>query len=259
MKKVIPLICYVLITFIRFILSNWKYWIFIIFLILYALISGTPLLLMEQAAMCGRSVQYAFISLIILFFGVYGFVNLMTYIQERWKYHQFLIQLLTISIFLVIIAINIFPMVFWIKHMQQAYLLPVYLILSNMLLYYYCFHTYREIQEEKHKVYVVSARLKGASQYNYLKEKRLWIMLNNLRPMFYHLFSFTLFTDTLVLNHDSSGIVGYMFLQLQNSNVTFTYELMLAIGVSFCILYPIKAILEYPEHWFTSNHDIETR
>ena len=113
------------------------------------------------------------------------------------------------------------------------------------------------MNEEKQKLYVISARFKGTTQYDYLKEKRHWIMLNNIRPMFYHLFSFTLFTDNLVLDPEFSGIVGYIFLQLKNNSVAFSYELIFALGISFCFLFPLKRILEYPEKQFAKEFNIE--
>ena len=269
-------------------LSSWRYWMPPVILIVIGHQIGLPILLKELTIKCFLSVFYALVGLLFLFSGVYALVNLICLIQEEHtalranlkkrkfcltlfskSYKKFVLPLhnyliysqkiyaLISFIFLIIIIINVFPMVFWIKYFNSPLLLPLYLILSNMLLYYYCFHTYREVHEERQKLYITSARFKGTTQYDYLKEKRQWVMLNNIRPMFYHLFSFTLFTDYLVLDSKSSGIVGYIFLQLKNGSKTFTNELILALGVSICVLYPIKKLLEYPEVRFARNHSID--
>ena len=235
-------------------LSLWRYWLFPFIMIVMAYKAGYPILLKELTMKCFLSVGYALGALFILYFGVYALVNLICLIQEKFAVYHQKIHALIVFLFLIIIILNVFPMVFWIKYYKSPLLLPFYLILSNMLLYYYCFHTYSEIHDERQKLYVTSARFKGTTQYDYLKEKRQWVMLNNIRPMFYHLFSFTLFTDYLVLDSKSSGIVGYIFLQLKNGNKTFTNELMLALGVSICVLYPIKKLLEFPEARFARNH-----
>jgi len=250
-----------LINSIKKSLSFWNYWIFPITLIVISWYAGVPKLLLELAFKCLLSVAYAFYALLFLLSGVYMLVNIVFFIQEELSFYHKTAHCLILGSFMLIILFNVFPMVFWIQYFDASILLlPLYLILSNMLLYYYSLHTYREIHEEKQKLYVTSAKFKGATHYNYLTEKRQWVMLNNIRPMFYHLFSFTLFTDILVMNPinpDLSGIVGYIFLQLKNSSTTFSKELLLALCVSICILYPIKKLLEYPEYRFAKKHHIE--
>ena len=239
-------------------LSLWRFCLPPVVLIALAHQMGLPIRLMELTMKCFLSVAYALGGLLFLFTGVYALVNLICLIQEKFAICHQKIHFLIAFIFLIIIIINVFPMVFWIKHFNTPLLLPLYLILSNMLLYYYCFHTYREVHEERQKLYITSAQFKGTTQYDYLKEKRQWVMLNNIRPMFYHLFSFTLFTDYLVFdNKSSSGIVGFIFLHLKKGSITFTNELILALGVSICVLYPVKKLLEYPEARFARTHSID--
>lgn len=201
---------------------------------------------------------YTLSSLIFLYFGVKLLVSGIFFIKIKWAGSQWPIHLIIVTIFLMIIIINMFPIVFWIKLTQRPILVPIYLILSNMLLYYFCLHTYREIQDESKKLYIASARFKHANAFDYLKEKRQWVMLNNIRPMFYHLFSFTLFTDTLALADYPTyqGIVGYIFVELKESKSTFSLELLLALIITGLLIYPIKRMLEWPEHQFAMRHNI---
>ena len=203
----------------------------------------------------GYSMKYTLISLFLLYFGVKYLVDLIFFLKDRWRHHQWSIHLFTVFIFLIIVSVNIFPMVYWIKYFQQIKLLPIYLILSNMLLYYFCLHTYREVLNESKKPYIVSARFKQASEFNYLKEKRQWVMYNNMRPMFYHLFSFTLFTDMVALEDypEYRGIVGYIFVELKESTDTFSLELILALIITGLFIYPIKRCLEVFEYNYTRN------
>jgi len=230
---------------------------FPVMVVMFAIHLEKPLLLNDLFFMCLRSIGYAFIALCALFPIVFLFIRCIFFIKEKFERHERWIHIVLVLFFLVIIVINILPIVFWIRTLQDVFFLPMYLILSNMLLYYYCLHTYQEINEESQKLYVISAPFKNSTRYDYLKAKHWWVMLNSIRPMFYHLFSFTLFTDHLVVSSEYSGIVGYIFLKLKNSHVTFSYDIILAIMVSICMLYPCKLVCEYPEKKFSKICNIQ--
>jgi len=132
---------------------------------------------------------------------------------------------------------------------------------SNMLFFYYTLHTYREILDESKKLYITSASFKNASNFDYLREKRKWVMLNNIRPMFYHLFSFTLFTDILVLNNYKKyqGIVGYIFVEIKAKTNIISFELLFALITTALLLYPVKCFLESFEQDFAKKHHIDSK
>ena len=106
---------------------------------------------------------------------------------------------------------------------------------------------------------MTSARFKDTNAFDYLSEKRQWVMLNNIRPMFYHLFSFTLFTDTIVLADypNYQGIVGYIFIELKESPSSVSLELILALITTALLIYPMKRLLELPEQWFNKSHHLD--
>jgi len=128
-----------------------------------------------------------------------------------------------------------------------------------MLLYYFTLHSYREILDESKKLYVTTARFKYSSAFDYLSEKRQWVMLNNIRPMFYHIFSFTLFTDIMILAEYPTyqGIVGYVFVELKESSSAVTIELIIALLVTALFIYPMKRLLEMPEQMFNKQHHLD--
>jgi len=133
-----------LINSMKKILFYWNYWFFPITLIVFSWYAGVPKLLLELTLKCLLSVAYAFYALIFLLSGVYMLVNLIFYIQEEFAFYHKTAHFLIMGSFLLIIVFNVFPMVFWIQYFDSTpLLLPIYLILSNMLLYYYSLHTYR--------------------------------------------------------------------------------------------------------------------
>ena len=202
----------------------------------------------------GFTLKYSLTALLFLIVAVSLIVLCLLLLENYCRYSPFFISFVVIVTFVTIICVNVRPIVYWITYYNNA--LYVDLLLSNMLLYYYVFHNYQELQEEKQKHYVISARFKNTSPLNYLKEKWIWMTLNNIRPMFYHLFSFTLFTDLLAVTDDKQkGIVSHIFRLLKNEDF-WGPEIWIAVLVSGTLLYPIKQLMEQPVKRFASKHMI---
>ena len=219
---------------------------------------GKPLLMIKLFTLTFYTVGYSSISLLFVMCWIRLFIELVFYFKYKNIQYSTRFHLCVILVFIGIVIINVFPIVFWIKCKPSIMLLPFYLILSNMLLYYFTLHTYREMLEEEKELYVASSFFKGTSPIDYLKEKRQWVMRNNIRPMFYHLFSFTLFTDIMVLPPEYNGIVGYIFGELKNSQEMISQEVLLSLVVTAVILYPLKRLLELPEKVFARKHHIHS-
>jgi len=202
-----------------------------------------------------HSVEDALIALILLIILVNCIVYILCTIKEKYRQYPMMTSGVVVLTFLLLIWLNIYPIVNWIYFYRQEKMLYLYLLFSNMLLYYYVLHTYQELQIEKSKQYLISARFKGMSVMNYLREKWVWTILNNIRPMFYHLFSFTLFTDLLLHHDEGHGIVSHIFTLLQGQNFCKT-DIWVAIGITGTFLYPLKKCMELPEKIFSNRHMI---
>ncbi|CAN2039752.1 membrane hypothetical protein [Candidatus Magnetomoraceae bacterium gMMP-15] len=221
------------------------------------IINKKKMLIVSDFKLCLQSVLISLFSLIVLFSIVSFLTFIIFYLKEKWAHRHFRALSMAICTFLVLIWLNIYPIVYWINFYNNKQLEILYLLLSNMLLYYFVLHSYREIQGEKAKLYVTSAHFKGFKQYNYLREKGVWVMLNNIRPMFYHLFSFTLFTDLLVDGKShQQGIVTHIFSLLKHNDDNFSMEMFVAVGVMVSILYPLKKVMEFPEKLFAFHYKI---
>jgi len=112
-----------------------------------------------------------------------------------------------------LLVLNALPILVWVEWMKTvglpAYAIRVLALLSaNAMLYYFFSGFLFDAWREAGKLYVVSAPYKGASTLGYLRERAEWALLSNLSPLFYYLFSFTLFTDLLLQGYQGKNQVG---------------------------------------------------
>ena len=217
-------------------------------------------LLLSDLLLCAKTAGYSLAALLLLTCLVNCVICLILHYQEK-KTYRARSKWSVVIFFLFLSIVNVFPIAFIIdlspsEHYAFA---PLFLLLSNTMLYYFLFHAYRELQEEKKKLYVVSAVFKGRKPSDYLREKHKWVILSSLRPMFYYLFSFTLFTDLLYLDAKERGIVGHIFSIIVNGKNFGGIGLATSLGVTMSILYLIKKILDTFVRKFAFEHSINIK
>ncbi len=92
------------------------------------------------------------------------------------------------------------------------------LLFANGMLYFILSRAVFEIIEETENLYIISAEYKNTTVADYLQEKLTWLRLSAAGPIFYYLFSFTLFTDLafdyLHITESQSGIISQLFIEL---------------------------------------------
>jgi len=199
----------------------------------------------------------------IFFWGLIAIASIaaIAIIKVMKKPHENLIPTLYIA-FVFLLIINSIPIVIyiqWIRHLTDnvwiSRTLP--LVMANGMLYYFLYTFILELFEESQKLYVISAPFKGKKTLNFLFERAQWIVIGNIRPVFYYLFSFTLFTDLCMESllkqiRGESDIMGLLFGTAMREGISLKFQLYFLS--MFIIIFPLIQLIDYfKKRWETTR------
>lgn len=173
------------------------------------------------------------------------------------------------GLLLLVLAVNAFPIVVYIRAFDDAGLAPAAvavasLLLANAMLYFFLNRFLHMVWREIHKLYATSAVYKGATPIGYAHEMVYWDLLNTLKPLYLYLFSFTLFTDFLLqhrrvdlsgegANELSMGIIGQVFEIISHEG--WTAEVAVSLVVLWLLVWPQRELLDHlARRWERSRH-----
>lgn len=163
-----------------------------------------------------------------------------------------------------LILVNAFPVVFFID-LFKGFSIPhnvnqiMSLIFANAMLYFFISRLIAKMRNEAGKLYVQSAEFKNASADEYLKETMVWILITDLRFLFYYIFSFTLITDAH-LPKLHSGIVTKLFNILTKQGWTLEFFVFLLTMMAILLLvrfllFDLTRILWEVRHGLQTNRE----
>jgi hypothetical protein len=236
-------------------------WLVVMSMLLYLVLFHSSVNLASLELPCRLTLQtlvaalIAFISFLVLFL----LINLIWALVFALLGWQRLLPVTLVAAFLSgLVWLNSAPIAVylqWVRDMDMAVWIKQLwgLLLANAMMYYFFYGFFIDIHNETKQLYVKSAKFKGATVFNYLREHARMVVLASLSPLFYYMVSFTLFTDFLLQSKGlESGIIGYLFTlvtkasAIDGTNSGFASpSFWAALGVMIAIVIPIKYIFDY--------------
>jgi hypothetical protein len=130
-----------------------------------------------------------------------------------------------IFVILAIAAVNIFPISIYLGIFQEMGWpnIPAKIIslaFSNSMMFVFFYACLSGLLVESQKAYVVSSVYRDSTEDRALSEFLHWTVLTLLSPMFYYIFSFTLFSDLMYADVSYAGIVGTVFVEILHEGWT---------------------------------------
>ena len=141
----------------------------------------------------------------------------------------------SLSTILAVAVANIFPVSTYLEVFQATgwAALPgkiVALAFSNSMMFIFFYACFSGTLVESRKAYVISSIYRDSTEDKALSEYVNWTVLSLLSPMFYYMFSFTLFSDLMYADVSYSGIVGAIFVEVLHEG--WTEKALFDLGVS---------------------------
>lgn len=153
-----------------------------------------------------------------------------------------------------LLLVNALPILVYVEALKgagiQAYGVRVLALLTaNAMLYYFFSGFLFDLWRETRKLYVVSAPFKGADALDYLRERAQWALLSNLSPLFYYLFSFTLFTDLLLQGYQGRNDVGIVLslfnILIHDWSATGLWRFTVYLLIMMAMVLPARFLLDF--------------
>ena len=218
-----------------------------------------------------KSTWYSILETLVgcfLFWGLITLVSTVAIAMIKWtkQSHSRLFPTLYIA-FMLLMLLNSIPIFFYIQWFRNvsdyvwiARTLP--LVMANGMLYYFLYTFVLELFEESKKLYVISAPFKGKKALNSLFEHAQWIVIGNIRPVFYYLFSFTLFTDFFMESllkqiRGFSGIMGLLFGTAMREGFSLKFQVYFLS--MFIMIFPLMQIIDYFKNKWESTRKMSNK
>jgi hypothetical protein len=160
---------------------------------------------------------------VILFMAIEGLliIAFMMILRLRWSRPMIFILFL-LCVFGILLLANSIPVVMYAELVDRSLLrnrnwpvplgVAIALLTANGMLLFFTHTIFTNIWNELKQNYVRASKFRGDEENNSLNEKIKWIYYSQITPVFYFVFSFTLFTDIVFQNEaDEQGIVTTLF------------------------------------------------
>jgi hypothetical protein len=178
-----------------------------------------------------QTLSGALIGLALLLVAEIGIITVFVkFVAYRWRI-RVAFTLFIVFLFGALAAINSLPVVLYVEmvdaHLMEIFALPLYvgsglaLMTANGMLLFFVHGLVTEVWGELREIYVISARFRDGKEIDAVREKLIWLFLSHAVPLFYFIFSFTLFCDILFQNRTyDEGIVGALFREITEQGFT---------------------------------------
>lgn len=160
---------------------------------------------------------------VILFMSIEGLliIAFMMILRLRWS-RPIIFILFLLCVFGILLLANSIPVVMYAELVDRSLLrnrnwpvplgAAIALLTANGMLLFFTHTIFTNIWNELKQNYVRANKFRGDEENNALNEKIKWIYYSQITPVFYFIFSFTLFTDIFFQNEaDEQGIVTTLF------------------------------------------------
>ena len=166
---------------------------------------------------------------VILFMSIEGLliIAFMMILRLRWSRPMIFILFL-LCVFGILLLANSIPVVMYAELVDRSLLrnrnwpvqlgVAIALLTANGMLLFFTHTIFTNIWHELKQNYVKASKFRGDEENNSLNEKIKWIYYSQITPVFYFIFSFTLFTDIVFQNEaGEQGIVTKLFIELMQN------------------------------------------
>lgn len=190
----------------------------------------------------------------VLFLGVFAFgMGVVAGAYRLFAGRKTRLAAVVCAFLILLLLFNALPILVYVEVLKDTgahpYVVRVLALLTaNAMLYYFISGFLFDLWRESGKLYVVSAPFKGASVLGYLRERAQWALLSNLSPLFYYLFSFTLFTDLLLQGYQGRNDVGIVLslfnILIHDWSATGLWRFTVYLLIMMSLVLPVRFLLD---------------